>query len=71
MFNSVYIRGFLIRNGFLKEAVITIPKSKLKYVNDLSNYKDHTPSTIIGKLLSSIILCKYKSTLDIPDVQLG
>ena len=70
LFNSMLTHGFA-PNGMLKGTVIPIPKNKLKSINDSSNYRGITLSSIIGKLLDNIILDRYKMSLDTSEFQFG
>ena len=51
------IHGFPPK-GFLKSQIIPIPKNKRKSLNDMSNYRGIAMSSVLGKVLDSVIISR-------------
>jgi hypothetical protein len=57
LFNSMVSHGF-VPDDFLLSTIIPIPKKKRKSLNDSDNYRAIALSSVMGKLLVTILLCK-------------
>ena len=68
LFSCMLILGFSPK-GFLESQIIPIPKSKRKFVNDMSNYRGIAMSSVLGKVLDSVIISLHKNVLGTCDMQ--
>ena len=70
LFNSMLHHGFSPA-GTLMSTIIPIPKNSRKSLNDSSNYRGISLSSIFCKIIDLIILDKYESVLKTSDYQFG
>ena len=70
LFSCMLIHGFSPK-GFLESQIISIPKSKRKSLNDMSNYRGIAMSSVLGKVLDSVIISLHNNMLGTCDMQFG
>ena len=70
LFNSIISHGF-VPNEMLLSTLIPIPKNKRKSVNDSSNYRGITLSSILGKLLDVVVLKSNANVFKSSHLQFG
>ena len=58
-------------NGFLESLIIPIPKSRLKSLSDIKNYRGISLSLMLGKLMCNIIVSLHSDVLHTTDIQFG
>ena len=72
---TLVLNSLIIHNAIpcemLSGTIVPIPKSTRKSINDSSNYRSVTLSSIIGKLLDNAILIKHKEAFSSSDYQFG
>ena len=52
----------IIPHEMLSGTIVPIPKNKRKSLNDSSNYRSITLSSIVGKLMDNAILIKHQDS---------
>jgi hypothetical protein len=70
LFNAMMIHGFAPKE-FLTCTIISIPKDKRKSMNNSDNYRGIAMSSICGKILDWVLLCKLETPLQSSDLQFG
>ena len=70
LFSCMLSHGFA-PTGFLESRIIPIPKSKRKSLNDLSNYRGIAMSSVLGKVLDTIVISLHGNVLETCDMQFG
>ena len=70
MLNSLIVHN-IIPHEMLSGTIVPIPKNKRKSLNDSSNYRSITLSSIVGKLMDNAILIKHQDSLKSSDYQFG
>ena len=70
LFNCMIKHGS-VPSGFLESQIVPIPKNKRKSLNDISNYRGIAVSSVIGKILDSVIIHLHESVLQSCDMQFG
>lgn len=70
LFNSIISHGF-VPSEMLLSTLIPIPKNKRKSINNSSNYRGITLSSIIGKLLDIVVLKSNANVLKSSHLQFG
>ena len=70
LFTSMIRHGFS-PSSFLLSAIVPIPKTLRKSVNDFSNYRAITLNSPVCKLFEIIILMMYPNVLSTSDLQFG
>ena len=68
--NSLIVH-YIIPHEILSSTIAPIPKIKRKSLNDSSNYRSITLSSIVGKLMDNAILIKHQDSLKSSDYQFG
>ena len=70
LFNCV-IKHSSLPSGFLESQIVPIPKNKRKSLDDISDYRGIAVSSVIGKVLDSVIIHLHESVLQSCDMQFG
>ena len=68
--NSLIMHN-IIPHEMLSGTIVPIPKNKRKSLNDSSNHRSITLSSIVGKLMDNAILIKHQDSLKSSDYQFG
>lgn len=63
----------MLSHGFVPGdfSIVPIPKNERKSLNESANYRAIALSSVLGKLLDKILLCKCESIFTTSDLQYG
>jgi len=70
LFTAMLIHGVAPRD-FMLSSILPVPKNKLVSVSNSENYRGMALSSILGKILDHLLLCKYSDKLCTSEQQFG